>query len=72
MSQPLMLRNNSSAVLASDMKSSRVNQADSRSPPLSSVENLNNGNRQYPPEIVQGRETLQRIVQAFSTRISGE
>ncbi|KAF9266828.1 hypothetical protein L218DRAFT_996384 [Marasmius fiardii PR-910] len=72
MSQPLMLRTTTSALLSSEMKSSCMNQADSRSPPISSMENLNNSNRQYPPEIVQGREALQRIVQAFSTRISGE
>ncbi|ESK94861.1 hypothetical protein Moror_14134 [Moniliophthora roreri MCA 2997] len=74
MSQPAMMRNaftrqTTSAMLSSDMKSSCATTSDAS---LAALENLNNSNRQYPPDIIQERAALERIVQAFSTRISGE
>ncbi|KAK7060838.1 hypothetical protein VNI00_000571 [Paramarasmius palmivorus] len=62
-------RQTTSAMISSDIKNTRSgNTAES----LAALENLNNSNRQYPPDIIQERAALERIVQAFSTRISGE
>ncbi|KAL0570701.1 hypothetical protein V5O48_011252 [Marasmius crinis-equi] len=66
-----MMRNTTSAMFNSDMKASHLTTT-TEPAPLSAVENLNNSNRQYPPDILQEKEALARICRVFSTRISGE